>query len=516
MHIDRDTARRCAQSLVALGAPAAVADLAVVAWLDLLRIDPRDPRDPAGDRLLVHGPGAIDLAGALARLVEAGDVATVSGAADGVLGEAVGMAWGARTLAHGGERNVCVIAPLGEIFAGAPMETAAFAVRCRLDNLVVLTMDDGADDVADDAAEQLAAAGWFVQSVAAHDPMQILAALKRVRGRERPSLIVGRGASRAPAAAVAVAQVPAEVRGRFADRAAEAREWRRGWRETRAAEAAFAAAKEMPARRRVAGTPERLAVEVLAAGDGVVECPEISARERAALARGLALLGATPLLAAPIADVDHLRPLLRQLVRGGLSGVVVVREAADDDDTLWSLRLLRGVTVWRPADGVEVLAACGAALERRGPHVIFVARDLPFVLPRPRAASPGEVERGAYVAAEASTADPTLVILSSGHELAGALAAHGRLEAEGVSTRVVSVPCVGMLAAWPSAQLRRVLGGSAARVVMEPGPALPWRAVLAGDALLVRAGAPAAVLAHNLLAQLGLASRRRDAARVAH
>ncbi len=520
MQIDRDKARRCAQALASLGAPTSAADLAVVAWLDFLRIDPSQPEDSGGDRLLLGGPGSAALAEALARLVGTASVGTLAAGGESVLGEAVGMAWGARELVREAERSVCLLAPAGEIFAGAPIQTAAFAVRCRLENLIVLAMDDGTDERADEAAEQLAAAGWFVQSVAAHDPMQIAAALKRVRGRERPSLIVGRGASRAPAAASPDAPVPADVRQIFGERAAEVTERRRAVCETLAAAHAYAAVHadapaRPPVRHRVASSPERLAVEILAAGERVVECPAVASREQASLAAGLALLGATPLLATSVADVDHLRPFLRQVVRAGLSGVLLVREGADDE-ALWSLRLLRGVTVWRPADGVEVMAACSVALERRGAHVIFLAPDLPCVLPRPRPAAPGDAERGAYVAAEASTADPTLVILSSGEELAGALAAQTRLEAEGVATRVVSVPCVGMLAAWAPTQLRRLLGGSAARVVLERGPALPWRAVVTGDALVVSAGAPAATFADNLLAQLGLVPRRRDVSQAAH
>src|SRR5262249_10303366 len=231
---------------------------------------------------------------------------------------------------------------------------------------------------------------------------------------------------------------------------------------------------------------------------------------------GLARLRAAPFLPAAVAYCHQLRPCLRQVVRGGLSGVLLGRENQDDDgDALWPLRLLRGVTVWRPADGVEIMAACSAALERRGLHVLFLAPELSCVLPRPRPAEPGDVERGAYIAAEASAPDPTLVILSSGKELAGALVAQARLEAEGGAPRGLSVPCVGHLAAWPGRQIRRLLG-SAARVVLEPGPALPWRAVLAGDGPIVSAGAPTATFADNLLAQLGLAPRRRDLAHAAH
>src|SRR5262249_47650414 len=108
MPIDRDKARRCAHALVALGGPPAAADLAVVAWLDFLRIDRAHPVDPAGDRLILGGRGSADLADALARLVGAAELGAPAGG-DGVLGEAVGMAWGARALSR--EGTVCLLAP---------------------------------------------------------------------------------------------------------------------------------------------------------------------------------------------------------------------------------------------------------------------------------------------------------------------------------------------------------------------------------------------------------------------
>src|SRR5262249_60521037 len=105
-----------------LAAPPPAADLAVVAWLDFLRIDPAHPVDPAGDRLILGGPGSADLADALARLVGAAELGAPAGG-DGVLGEAVGMAWGARALSRRGAGWLPPPAP--GILRGAPIPNPA-------------------------------------------------------------------------------------------------------------------------------------------------------------------------------------------------------------------------------------------------------------------------------------------------------------------------------------------------------------------------------------------------------
>ena len=511
MPLDPDQTRRCALALVNLGAPTASADLAVVAWLDFLRIDPALTDDGTGDRLLIGGSRSASLAEAVRRLADArpGAGGISSFTSEGILGVAVGMAWGARA---NGSRTVA-IAPAGDVFAGSPIQAAALAARSHLGNLVVLAADDGVDDRAEEASEQLAAAGWLVQSVAAHDPMQIAAALKRAQGRNRPSLIVGRFANRFAATSGAPAPIPEDVRSIFAARAAEVREWRRALREGEAAESVFGgpadAGDERPAatpfRPRQATTPIQLATEALRANARTVECPPVGSREQASLACGLALLGRTPLLSAPLERVDDLRPFLRQAARSGLSGVALLledggapagcarwgggvtspRQPPFEDEALWSLRLIAGLTVWRPADGVEIAAACAAALDGRGPHVIALAANLHGAIYRPRPPAPGEIERGAYVAAEAATGDPTVVVLASGAELPDAMRAQTELEARGLATRVVSVPCAGRLAQWPAAQVRRLLGDSVTRIVLDPGPALPWRALLGGEAVMM-------------------------------
>src|SRR5205823_15099035 len=90
--------------------------------------------------------------------------------------------------------------------------------------------------------------------------------------------------------------------------------------------------------------------------------------------------------------------------------------------------------------------------------------------------------RGGYVLAEAAGGDPAVVIIATGSEVAVALAAREQLQAGGVGTRVVSMPCVEWFTAQPASYQEEVLPPRLrARVCVEAGVTLGWRA-FAGDA----------------------------------
>jgi transketolase len=123
-------------------------------------------------------------------------------------------------------------------------------------------------------------------------------------------------------------------------------------------------------------------------------------------------------------------------------------------EQLPSLRLIPGLDVWRPADARETLVAWAEALQRAdGPSALALSRqDLPLLSAEAGAA---QIARGGYVLADAPGA--RAVILATGSELQLALAAHAALAAEGVATRVVSMPCTNRFdrqdAAWRDAVL---------------------------------------------------------------
>ncbi|MDO8776774.1 MAG: transketolase [Burkholderiaceae bacterium] len=106
-----------------------------------------------------------------------------------------------------------------------------------------------------------------------------------------------------------------------------------------------------------------------------------------------------------------------------------------------SLRIIPGLDVWRPADGLETAVAWASAIERRdGPSALALSRQN---LPRLTDASMvAAIRKGGYVLAEGT--NPQAIIVATGSETSLAMEAHAALAAEGIATRVVSMPCTNV------------------------------------------------------------------------
>jgi transketolase len=104
-----------------------------------------------------------------------------------------------------------------------------------------------------------------------------------------------------------------------------------------------------------------------------------------------------------------------------------------------SLRMVPNFNVFRPCDGNETAAAWKTALEsKQTPTAVLLTRQsVPVLSPKFDGSHPAE--RGGYVLREASST-PRLVLVATGSEVALAVEAQAVLEAEGVPTRVVSLP----------------------------------------------------------------------------
>lgn len=145
---------------------------------------------------------------------------------------------------------------------------------------------------------------------------------------------------------------------------------------------------------------------------------------------------------------------------------------------LAALRAIPGLYVVRPGDANETAHAWRAVLEKgsdeatRAPAGLALTRqDLPVL----EGTHYEGVSRGGYVLAEASTGTPEVVLIGTGSELQLAVAAREALEAEGVPTRVVSMPCVEWFDAQDQAYRDGVLPPTVkARVAVEAGIAMPW------------------------------------------
>jgi transketolase len=151
-------------------------------------------------------------------------------------------------------------------------------------------------------------------------------------------------------------------------------------------------------------------------------------------------------------------------------------------EQLSSLRAIPGLDVVRPADAHETAWAWKTMMERRtGPAGIALSRQAVPVLSRGDGPATSTVlahashtARGGYVLVEGSSA-PECILIATGSEVSLALRARETLEAQGISTRVVSMPCVEWFDEQSAKYREGVLPARVrARVSVEAGIAQSW------------------------------------------
>jgi transketolase len=137
-----------------------------------------------------------------------------------------------------------------------------------------------------------------------------------------------------------------------------------------------------------------------------------------------------------------------------------------------SLRIIPGLDVWRPADGLETAVAWASAVERRdGPSALCLSRqNLPRVTEHITA---GQIRKGGYVLSDME--NPQVAIVATGSEVEIALAAQKSLAAEGVRTRVVSMPCTNVFDRQPRDWQEQVLPLALPAVAVEAAHPDFWR-----------------------------------------
>ncbi|MDQ7744600.1 transketolase [Hydrogenophaga pseudoflava] len=137
-----------------------------------------------------------------------------------------------------------------------------------------------------------------------------------------------------------------------------------------------------------------------------------------------------------------------------------------------SLRLIPGLDVWRPADGLETAVAWACAIERRdGPSALCLSRqNLPRVTAQILA---GDICKGGYILSEME--QPQAVIVATGSEIEIALAAQKALAADGLRTRVVSMPSTSVFDRQSEAYQDQVLPLALPTVAVEAAHPDFWR-----------------------------------------
>jgi transketolase len=194
-------------------------------------------------------------------------------------------------------------------------------------------------------------------------------------------------------------------------------------------------------------------------------------------------------------------------------------------EQLASLRAMPNMTLIRPADANETVEAWRIAVRHAGgPVGLALTRQKLPVLDRTTLASAAGTARGGYVLTDAqSGALPELILIATGSEVSLALEAHRQLSAEGVRSRVVSMPSWELFEAQTSEYRESVLPPSVrARVSVEAGSPFGWEryvglsgAIIGVDHFGASAPGPEVMKRYGFTVEHVMATGRRVLASVA-
>lgn len=144
------------------------------------------------------------------------------------------------------------------------------------------------------------------------------------------------------------------------------------------------------------------------------------------------------------------------------------------------LRATPNINVFRPADVIETAEAWEVALRNRGtPSVLALSRQGVPTL-RTEHGRQNRSARGAYVLAD-SDGKRQAILLSTGSEVSLAMKARELLQAEGIGTRVVSMPCWELFEEQDLVYRRKVLPAGPVRVAVEAAIRFGWDRWLYGE-----------------------------------
>jgi len=171
----------------------------------------------------------------------------------------------------------------------------------------------------------------------------------------------------------------------------------------------------------------------------------------AAIVNGLSLSKLRAFGATFFIFSDYARPAIRLSALMELPTIFVFTHDAMGDgedgpthqpvEQLASLRAIPGLVVLRPGDANEVVEAYRYIMQlRHEPAVLALSRQPLPTLDRSKYAPASGVARGAYVLGDAPGGKPEVILIATGSEVSLAVQAHEKLLAEGICSRVVSMP----------------------------------------------------------------------------
>jgi transketolase len=206
----------------------------------------------------------------------------------------------------------------------------------------------------------------------------------------------------------------------------------------------------------------------------------------AAIVNGLSLSKLRAFGATFFIFSDYARPAIRLSALMELPTIFVFTHDAMGDgedgpthqpvEHLASLRAIPGLITLRPGDANEVVEAFRYIMKlRHQPAVLALSRQPLPTLDRAKYAAASGLARGAYVLADAPGANPEVIIIATGSEVSLAVEAHEKLLADGVRSRVVSMPSWEIFDHQPEEYRHSVLPPNVnARIAVEQASSFGW------------------------------------------
>ena len=217
----------------------------------------------------------------------------------------------------------------------------------------------------------------------------------------------------------------------------------------------------------------------------------------AAVVNGMSLSKLRPFGASFFIFSDYARPAIRLSAIMELPTIFIFTHDAMGDgedgpthqpvEHLASWRAVPGLVMLRPGDANEVVEAYRYVMKlRHKPAVLALSRQPLPTFDRTKYASAAGVARGAYVLADAPNQDPEVILIATGSELCLAVSAHETLLAQGIRSRVVSMPSWDIFEDQSAEYRDSVLPPKVkARVAIEQASAFGWeRYVGTSDAVI--------------------------------
>lgn len=217
----------------------------------------------------------------------------------------------------------------------------------------------------------------------------------------------------------------------------------------------------------------------------------------AAAVNGLALSKLRAFGATFFIFSDYARPAIRLAALMEIPSIFVFTHDAMGDgedgpthqpvEQLLSLRAIPGLVTLRPGDANEVVEAYRTVLGlRHQPAVLVLSRQPLPTFDRSRYAPASGVSKGAYVLADAPGGKPEVILIATGSELSLAVDAHEKLVADGIRSRVVSMPSWDLFDHQPAEYRDAVLPPAVtARVAIEQASTLGWERYVGGKGRVV-------------------------------